>query len=177
MATSKCTYCKKPSSRGYACSRRCLLKIRRYMSRWRRRNRRSIRAYMRRRSLAKPLAACISCDSPRTRGSWSRFCSPQCKAERFQEYVKARRDAVAFSFLKHKEKLGCARCGYRRYGGSLDYHHADPTKKRGRITAAQWRANSVFYRLEVKKCVLLCKNCHYEEHEERVQIKKNGDIR
>lgn len=56
----------------------------------------------------------------------------------------------------------CVICGYDRHIGALHFHHLDPDQKsfsiaHGGITRSLARA-----REEVKKCVLLCANCHAE---------------
>lgn len=54
-------------------------------------------------------------------------------------------------------RAACARCGYQRYIGALDFHHRDPHEKRGqKVTTVD----------EARKCDLLCANCHRELHAE-----------
>ena len=57
----------------------------------------------------------------------------------------------------------CQVCGYDRYVGSLHFHHIDPRKKGFSITAQANRSWSSVEK-ELKKCVLLCANCHGETH-------------
>jgi RNase P subunit RPR2 len=71
------------------------------------------------------------------------------------------------SKLKAIDLLGgsCEYCGYARSPWALDFHHVDPATKSFRIAnnwANAWREIEA----EVKKCVLLCKNCHAELHAE-----------
>lgn len=63
------------------------------------------------------------------------------------------------------ERLGgkCSKCGYSKNLASLDFHHVDETTKEdamGRIIQKTWKS----FEDEIKKCVLLCKNCHAELH-------------
>lgn len=62
-----------------------------------------------------------------------------------------------------KMARGCNRCTERR-PSTLDYHHLDRTTKE--FTISRLRAVS-FERLikEIKKCVLLCSNCHRVEEQ------------
>lgn len=54
---------------------------------------------------------------------------------------------------------GCKECGYN--GRALHWHHRNPAEKKFLIGSATGRSfNEV--RLELKKCDLLCANCHYE---------------
>ncbi len=72
----------------------------------------------------------------------------------------------------HKTDLGCSKCKYNKYGGALDWHHTDDNKER-RITIRSYF--SKLGELEREKCILLCANCHREEHEDQ-KIKENGDV-
>jgi hypothetical protein len=56
---------------------------------------------------------------------------------------------------------GCVVCGYDRCVVSLHFHHVDPTTKAFAITTATGKSLDA-YRAEVKKCVLVCANCHGE---------------
>jgi hypothetical protein len=67
-------------------------------------------------------------------------------------------------FIEYKESVGCSICGYNKFGGSLDYHHVDSDEKERRIDAKSWHAKNESYKKEIKKCILVCKNCHYEIH-------------
>lgn len=57
----------------------------------------------------------------------------------------------------------CQHCEYDKYEGALQFHHLDPTQKdpkefkRGKNIEA--------FMAEVDKCILLCANCHAEEHD------------
>ncbi len=93
------------------------------------------------------------------------LCSKKCiKKRRFKTMLKHRNKCKVL-FHKYKTKLGCRKCGYDKYGGSLDFHHLDPLKKDTRITATHWVSKSIKIKEELKKCILVCKNCHHEIHE------------
>jgi hypothetical protein len=55
----------------------------------------------------------------------------------------------------------CALCGYERCVINLHFHHVDPTEKSFQMTTASGKSLEQ-YRREMKKCVLLCANCHGE---------------
>jgi 5-methylcytosine-specific restriction endonuclease McrA len=44
----------------------------------------------------------------------------------------------------------CDECGYDQYIGALEFHHLDPTQKKGLVKTVE----------EARKCRLLCANCH-----------------
>ena len=61
------------------------------------------------------------------------------------------------------EALGgkCIMCGYEKSIYALDFHHIDPSTKSFNISgnhARTWKRIEE----EIKKCVLLCANCHRE---------------
>ena len=62
------------------------------------------------------------------------------------------------------EYLGgkCQLCGFNRWSGALEFHHRDPSTK----DPALFRRLKNFENLkpELDKCILLCSNCHQEEH-------------
>jgi len=56
----------------------------------------------------------------------------------------------------------CRICGYDRCVSALEFHHPDAMDKDFTIsTRTSWKAIQV----ELRKCVLLCSNCHREVHE------------
>lgn len=79
------------------------------------------------------------------------------------EYLKAWRSRTKDRLL---EAFGnrCGLCGYARCAGALEFHHLDPTSKDFSISS--WRHVCAWDKLvvEVRKCVLLCANCHREVH-------------
>ena len=73
-------------------------------------------------------------------------------------------------FRKNKEKavklLGgsCSMCGYNKSLVALDFHHTDPSiKDKNFKTMRHWSWERI--ENELSSCVLLCANCHREEHE------------
>jgi hypothetical protein len=58
----------------------------------------------------------------------------------------------------------CHICGYRRHPGALTFHHLDPLTKEMNIAGNHTRAMDVLEH-EVRKCALLCMNCHRELHD------------
>jgi hypothetical protein len=56
----------------------------------------------------------------------------------------------------------CKACGYDKCIAALEFHHLDPSEKDFAISGKirSWTALEV----ELKKCVMLCANCHREVH-------------
>jgi hypothetical protein len=69
--------------------------------------------------------------------------------------------------LKEKiiEYLGgkCLACGYKKCSRSLDCHHKDPNKKEFHFAGKHCLSWDRLEK-ELKKCTLLCRNCHGELH-------------
>ena len=77
--------------------------------------------------------------------------------------------------LKAIESLGgkCVKCGYSKYPEVLEFHHKNPSEKDFNISkkghCRSWQRVSS----EIKKCDLLCANCHREEHAKSQRISKS----
>jgi transposase len=56
----------------------------------------------------------------------------------------------------------CSSCGYAKCLGALDFHHADKDKDPNWVKMRCWKFERIIP--ELNKCVLLCRNCHAEEH-------------
>lgn len=57
----------------------------------------------------------------------------------------------------------CMRCGYDEHWSALEFHHLDPATKRFNVTAASSQPKQYPWEEvveEIKKCDLLCANCH-----------------
>jgi len=97
-----------------------------------------------------------------------RFARKECLAKSREELsnyerVKRRRrhlKMLAVAMLGGK----CIRCGYHRSLRAMDFHHPDPDGKDFSVSTNANRAWSKM-KAEVAKCVLLCSNCHREEHD------------
>ena len=65
--------------------------------------------------------------------------------------------------LKAIEYMGgeCKHCGYDRFYGALEFHHIDPNEKDPKLSRS-WTFER--WKLELDKCIMLCSNCHREEH-------------
>jgi hypothetical protein len=57
----------------------------------------------------------------------------------------------------------CICCNYDRYVGALEFHHVNPKEKEYSISELRSYTFEVV-KIELDKCVLLCKNCHAEVH-------------
>lgn len=58
----------------------------------------------------------------------------------------------------------CQLCGYNKCVGALEFHHIDPTIKDFQISSSNVSSFNDTVKLELDKCLLLCANCHREQH-------------
>lgn len=79
------------------------------------------------------------------------------------EAVQRRRDKVKELGVLY---LGgeCLICGYKKCIGALEFHHLDPNEKDFGISAKGYTRSWETVKSELKKCVVLCSNCHREVH-------------
>ena len=109
---------------------------------------------------------------------------PNCqKTKTLNEFYKRRNGQDASSYCKEcsiiqvlkRQRLfkqdcvsykggKCESCGYDKFLGALEFHHKDPKEKDFPINQSRlWRLDERVKR-ELDKCILLCSNCHAEEH-------------
>ena len=74
-------------------------------------------------------------------------------------YVKDRRRKLKEYAIKLKGGK-CVKCGYDGCFASLDFHHLDPKEKEFGISGNNFSKKRI--EEEIKKCILVCKNCHGE---------------
>ena len=88
----------------------------------------------------------------------------------FHTYCKTCLNSTAIDRQQNLKKLAveykggkCEHCGYNKCIGALQFHHINPEEKDFAIS----KKNKSFENLkkEIDKCILLCSNCHVEEHE------------
>lgn len=68
----------------------------------------------------------------------------------------------------YKSGLNCVKCGFGHIA-ALDFHHVDPTEKEYDVN--RLISNGQFKKAEeeLRKCVVLCANCHRVHHYEERQ--------
>lgn len=97
---------------------------------------------------------------------------------RTSAYGKANRDQTRktsqrfrkkryLEFLEFKKTLSCVRCGNTDYR-CLEFHHLDRSSVHDRISNLYHSKN--LFEQELKKCIVLCANCHSIEHFEEREL-------
>lgn len=108
-----------------------------------------------------------------------KFC-PKCKTSKPKSefYISTKsssycKDCIIL-FNKDKQRItkqlaieykggSCSKCGYNKCIAALEFHHIDSsTKEKDHFNFRRGLTNSL--KSELDKCVLLCANCHREEH-------------
>lgn len=114
-------------------------------------------------------ARCVTCNASLS-GRQRRFCSRTCKnAEtnnRHQNYVaQSARGSRRKRELLDEAGGRCTRCGYNRNLAALTWHHVIPAQKSFSLDLRSLSNRSIGeIRNEVRKCIVLCANCHAETH-------------
>ena len=92
--------------------------------------------------------------------SFCKFCQSQMQVASWQEKKK---EAILYKGGK------CSKCGYNQNYAAMDFHHNDPKEKEYdwyKLRLRSWDD----IKKELDKCVLLCKNCHSELHNQQAKI-------
>jgi transposase len=96
-----------------------------------------------------------------SKGTISYHIAPQTKRRHRANQVKRRNGKKELAVQLKGGKCVC--CGYNKCIAALELHHLDPRTKE--YSSSGWRCLSKERMLEeIKKCVLLCANCHREIH-------------
>lgn len=82
------------------------------------------------------------------------------------ERDKIRKKLVVDLTNQQKIEMKCCKCGYDKCPQALEWHHQNDDKNFNPSDLI--RDGSIkkyeLYQEEIKKCILLCSNCHREEH-------------
>jgi len=66
------------------------------------------------------------------------------------------------SLFREAKKNGCLLCPEKEFY-ALDFHHLDPNEKDFYISKMRGRNDDLVW-AEIRKCVVLCANCHRKHH-------------
>lgn len=83
--------------------------------------------------------------------------------------IKQRKVELKDTYQQFKQTLKCILCS-ENHPATLQFHHLNPNEKEMEVSLAITNGWS-FTRIqeEIKKCVVLCANCHMKEHYELTQ--------
>jgi len=93
-------------------------------------------------------------------------------SERTLRRVRKYKEKMNKAFSEYKTKYGCAFCGYNRCGEAIDFHHL--YDKKISIIPARFYPMCESTQKEIRKCILLCANCHREENKRLREMTRKG---
>lgn len=94
----------------------------------------------------------------RPNGKTHSYCRECGKLDTIRRQREAKRKFVEYKGGK------CEKCGYNECLGALQFHHKDPSTKEFNISRLKSVNVCGETKEELDKCILLCANCHAEEH-------------
>lgn len=113
-------------------------------------------------------------------GNQQKYCSGNCKVNAHNKRVREQPNTYhsqTIRGLKRKVKLvkllggKCSNCGYSKNLAALEFNHLDPNKKELQLDLRSLSNHREEILLkEVKKCNLLCSNCHKEHHYKEMEF-------
>ena len=87
-------------------------------------------------------------------------------SEKLRAYRKEHKPSVVAWMIKYKKSISCVKCG-ENHPACLQFHHRDPSTKRFTISAGVRACICIDDLIEeIKKCDVLCGNCHAKLHAE-----------
>ena len=76
---------------------------------------------------------------------------------------------VEQAMKKFKESSSCCVCGYKGNFASMVFHHVDADLKGNEISKIIRGSDFYVLIIELRKCTLICANCHLEYHNTTVE--------
>ena len=125
-------------------------------------------------------AYCISCDKERKKAYLQTEKGREASRKRQEKHRQNNPESVKKATIRNRKKkqdlvdnyksTGCCICGYNRCLQALDLHHMNPLVKEDTVSNLIFSSGIERLEEEVKKCVVLCANCHREHHAGLLQI-------
>lgn len=94
----------------------------------------------------------------RTKGDYHNVCKSCFNKSTVERQRRLKKQAVDYKGGR------CESCGYDKCIAALEFHHVDPTQKDFTISRHKNKSLNQEMKFELDKCILLCANCHAEEH-------------
>jgi hypothetical protein len=84
------------------------------------------------------------------------------RADRKRKHMRKKTLSNRAFVTRVKRRYGCSSCGYSKCTDALHFHHIINENKRHISKMNQYGLQTL--KQELRKCVVLCANCHAEEH-------------
>jgi len=89
---------------------------------------------------------------------------PRCRP-RNPEGFNQQKEEIKSWIKRQKDHVGCQAPGCDNESGyRLAFHHVDPSQKEGEVSQLVMRSEFEMAKNEIKKCVILCNQCHATVH-------------
>ena len=88
-------------------------------------------------------------------------CTPKYQCSKTSSRIHRKSTRKKLEYIKrYKMLVGCAFCGYKQHYAALEFDHINPSEKLGTISQAyrSWGMKKI--KDEIRKCQVLCSNCH-----------------
>lgn len=95
----------------------------------------------------------------------------EANKEKVKKNVAQRKKDLRVEWLKFKASLSCAHCG-ETHPATFDFHHIKKDPSNRKVHKLLQSQNYGGAREEIKKCIVLCSNCHRKHHFYEEQDKK-----
>jgi len=105
------------------------------------------------------------CTSKQRSKWYKKRCKRKGHRDKLREQDRGRHKRVLDFVRKYKLERGCAKCGYSDHHAALEFDHIRGTKKLN-VSLAKSISQA---KNEIKKCQVLCSNCHKIVTFERAQ--------
>ena len=92
-------------------------------------------------------------------GKRNKVYKPVCKPC-LVDNMRENRDALWSKYFI----LKCSKCGYDKSRSALEVHHENGEDKKFTF-ANRWSISEATFAKEAENCIILCANCHREEHD------------
>lgn len=120
---------------------------------------------------------CLTCNK-KLIGRQRSFCSRKCKDKygniNNPSYIRQKNRGIKRKLKLVESKGGCCEiCGYNKNITALTFHHINPADKLFNLEL-RGIANNNWQKVldELKKCQLLCHNCHHELHHPQFNLRE-----
>lgn len=110
---------------------------------------------------------CISCNNSANVELYAKSATRREKVKNTRQGIKLKNKTLVD---RYKRMCGCTHCG-ENDPIVLDLHHVDPSGKDA-SPASLLKGSLDVLRAEIRKCIVLCANCHRREHH---RIRVNGE--
>lgn len=100
---------------------------------------------------------------------WIKIYNKKWYSENKERKLKQSRESRAKMSLfinEQKTLSGCSRCGFNEHPCALEYHHLDGSEKILSVGSMRLAYSKESIIAEMKKCIVLCSNCHRIIHQE-----------